>query len=513
MATTRLRSLRALRPQQRCFSVRSRLAQEYKSKVVSAAEAISSLKSGDTLLCGGFGVCGVPDTLIGQVLATPTIRSLTAVSNNAGTPGHGLSQLLESKQVSKMIASYIGSNKIFEKMYLDGSLDVELTPQGNIAGRLAAAGAGVPAFYTPAGVGTWIEEGKLPVRYKKDGSGEVELTSKPREVREFGGRKFILEEAIVGDVAFIKAHTVDTLGNIRFRLSARNFNAAMARAAKHTVVEAENIVQPGEIHPDDIHVPGVYVKQVVQSTTPKNIELLTLAKTPEDIEKAMKSGGGEAAKKRETIVRRAAQEFQDGDVVNLGIGMPTLAPSFLPEGVHVHLQSENGLLGMGPYPTREQADPDLINAGKETVTLNPGASTFGSEESFGMIRAGRMGLTMLGALQVSAKGDLANWGLPGKIKGMGGAMDLVANPAATRVVVLMEHVDKKGRPKILEECQFPLTGKQCVSRIITDLAVFDVSFTSGLTLIEIAKGVTVDELKSKTGAAFAVSDSLKEIEI
>jgi len=273
-------------------------------------------------------------------------------------------------------------------------------------------------------------------------------------------------------------------------------------------VEAEHIVEPGDIDPVAVHVPGIYVKYVIQSNAEKKIEKVVNSKTPEEMQKSA-LGSGDAASKRERIVRRAAKEFKNGMYANLGIGMPMLAPSFVSPDVEVQLQSENGILGLGPYPAKGKEDADLINAGKETVTLLPGASCFGSDESFGMIRAGRIDLTILGAMQVSAKGDLANWMLPGKIKGFGGAMDLVSNPSMTKVVVTMEHTDKKGRPKILKQCEFPLTGRSCVSRIITDLCVFDVDFTNGLTLIELADGVTVDEVKSKTEAPFTVADDVK----
>lgn len=219
-------------------------------------------------------------------------------------------------------------------------------------------------------------------------------------------------------------------------------------------------------------------------------------------------GSGEATARRERIVKRAAKELKDGMYVNLGIGIPLITPAYLPEGVEVVLQAENGILGLGPYPKPGEEDPDLINPGKETVTLSSGASVFGSHESFGMIRAGRIDLTMLGALQVSQYGDLANFMLPGKVKGVGGAMDLVANPEKTKVVVTMEHTDKKGNPKILPECTFPLTGPRCVWKIITDLAVFDVSPTEGLTLAETAEGVTVDDIRSKTAAPFKVAENL-----
>jgi len=440
-----------------------------------AASALKGLlKDNMTIASGGFGLCGIPEHSI-QALVESGVKGLTIIGNNAGVDDFGMGLLLKSRQVKKVIASYVGENKEFERQVLAGELDLQLTPQGTLAEKLRAGGAGIPGFYTRTAAGTKLAEGK--------------------ETKIFDGREYVLEEGLRSDLSIVKAWKGDKSGNLIYRKTSRNFNPMIATCGSVTVAEVEELVEVGELDPDQIHTPGIYVDRIVQGKRfEKRIEFRTLAG----------ASGKKDSPIRELMAKRAARELRDGFYVNLGIGIPTLVANYIPEGINVTLQSENGLLGIGPFPEENRVDPDLINAGKQTVTTIPGSSFFSSADSFAMIRGGHVDLSILGGLEVAQNGDLANWMVPGKmVKGPGGAMDLVSG--VKRVVVVLEHSSKDGSSKILKQCSLPITGKGVVNMVITDLCVFEVEPGMGLVLKELHPGVTLEDVKTRTAAEFRVA--------
>ncbi len=452
------------------------------SKVyANAKEALDGLLfDGLSVAVGGFGICGIPENLT-DALRDSGVKDLIVVSNNCGLAHAGLGQLLQTRQIKKMVSSYVGENALFEKQYLDGELELELTPQGTLAEKLAAGGAGIPGFYTKTAYGTPLADGK--------------------EIKVFDGEPYVLERSIKVDLAIVKAQKADKSGNAVFNKTARNFNPICAKAAKIAVVEAEEIVEIGELDPEGIHLPGIYVDRVVQCVNlKKEIEFATVAES---------TTGYKVNERREWIAKRLTKELEDGFYVNLGVGIPTLVANHLPKDAKLTLHSENGLLGIGPFPATKDLDPDLINAGKQTITATVGASYFDSAESFAMVRGGHLDISILGAMQVSCKGDLANWVIPGAmIKGPGGAMDLVYG--AKKLVIAMEHNAKDGSPKILDECTLPLTGVGCVDMVVTDLAVFKID-EEGMTLLELSPfAENVAEIREKTGCSFKVAGNLKD---
>lgn len=464
------------------------------SKLVNnSQEATIDIIDGSTIMFGGFGLCGIPENCI-DALVNKGTKDLTCISNNAGVDDFGIGLMLQNRQVKKMIASYVGENKEFERQLLSAELEVELIPQGTLAERIRAGGAGIPAFFTPAGVGTEVAEGKV--------------------VEEFDGKKYLKEAWLKADFSIIKAWKGDTSGNLVFKGTARNFSPIMAAAGKICIAEVEELVELGELDPNEIHVPGIYVQRIFKGKDyQKRIEQRTVSKNSIDqneLQNVLFIEGVGLTKFG--IAKRISQEIKNNSYVNLGIGIPTLVANYIPKEISVMLQSENGLLGIGPFPSEENVDADLINAGKQTVTMQAGSSLFDSAESFAMIRGEHVDLTILGAMEVSENGDIANWKIPGKmVKGMGGAMDLVAS--AKNIIVAMQHVSKDGKSKLLKKCSLPITGLNCVKKIVTELAVIEILPEGGFKLLELAPGITIQYIKSVTEGNLIIPENILEIKV
>lgn len=441
--------------------------------VIDAADAAGLVSSGDVLLVGGFGMTGNPVRLLHALAERSEIRDLVYVGNNVGEAGLGGGRLLRNGQIRKAIGSFFTSNREAVDAAQSGRLDTELIPQGTLAEALRAGGAGIGGFFTPTGAGTRIADGL--------------------ETRDIDGIPHVFQPGIRGDVAFVRAWLADRAGNLQYRRTEQNFNPAMTTAAKIVVAEVEEIVEPGELDPNFVHTPGCYVDYLVRST----LSLDGLG-TSADIATSNKT----VSDSRMNIARVALAELQSGEVVNLGIGIPTLVADLIGPEDGIILHTENGMLGVGPAPDRGGAMDYPVNAGKIPVTELPGTSYFDSSASFGMIRGGHVDVAIMGGLQVDQKADLANWAVPGKpLLGVGGAMDLATG--AKRLIVTMTHVDREGRSKVVDKCTLPLTVAGKVDVLITDLAMFRFE-NDRMILTGLMPGASLHDVRANSTAAFDV---------
>lgn len=439
---------------------------------ISCEEAAKKVNTGDVLLCGGFGMTGNPVHLLHALAETQT-KNLTYVGNNVGEPGLGGGRLLRNRQLKKAVGSYFTSNPEAVAAAQSGEIEIELLPQGTLGEAMRAGGAGLGGFFTPTSAGTPLAEG--------------------REIRTIDDVDMVYIPPIKGDIAFIRAWRADTAGNLQYRMTESNFNVAAATAAKIVIAEVEEIVPMGTLDPETIHTPCCFVDYLVEAKITE-ADLGSSASVSSSLKKVDDA--------RMNMARAALEELQQGDVVNLGIGIPTLVADLITPDDDIILHTENGMLGVGPEPESGGAMDYPVNAGKIPVTALEGASYFDSTVSFGMIRGGHVDVAIMGGLQVDSQGNLANWSVPGKpLLGVGGAMDLASG--AKRLIVTMQHCDRSGKSKVLKQCELPLTAQNVVDVLITDKAVFH--FTGkGMSLVKLLSGTTLEEVKKLTEADFIV---------
>jgi 3-oxoadipate CoA-transferase alpha subunit len=449
-----------------------------------ALDTVAGIADGSTVLIGGFGTAGLPTTLI-DALIEQGATDLTVVSNNAGNADTGLAALLAAGRVRKVICSFPRQTDsyVFDELYRTGKVALEVVPQGNLAERIRAAGAGIGAFFCPTAVGTPLADG--------------------RETRSIDGRDYVLEYPIRGDVALIRAHVGDRAGNLTYHRTARNFGPVMAAAAERTIAEVSRVVDAGGIDPETVVTPGIFVDRILdlsaagQRQPAHPTDVMTSPYGPNLAHTAVEHLDRGPLDRHE-LAAIIARDIPPGSYVNLGIGQPTLVAEYLRPEAGVVLQTENGMLGMGGAARGADVDEDLINAGKVPVTETPGASYFHHADSFAMMRGGHLDVCVLGAFQVSENGDLANWhtGAPDAIPAVGGAMDLAIG--AKRVFVMMDLFAKDGQAKLVPSCSYPLTGQRCVDRVYTEQAIFQLDPAGGQPprVLE-TFGTTVAELVSR----------------
>lgn len=463
--------------------------------VASARQAVADVPDGATILIGGFGVVqGWPTSLL-EALRDHGARDLTLIANTPGVGPTSPQLLAEAGLVRKLVASYAVYPK--QRTPMDagiraGRIALELVPQGTLVERIRAGGAGLAAFYTPTGADTEV--------------------TRDREVREFDGRRFVLETALRGDFALVRAARADRHGNLVYRRGSRNFNPVMATAARVTIAEVDDVVEPGALDPEAVVTPGVCVDRVVCCERPLDVaalrELSRRWGRQWDLE-ARERASGPHGIPPDLMVRRVARLLRPGEYVNLGLGLPTLTSSALDPAQDVILHSENGMLGFGPLAAEGEEDIHCYNASGQLVRQHPGASYFDAASAFAMARSGRVGTVVLGGFQVSQEGDLANWNVPATgVGGIGGAMDLAAG--AARIIVVMFHLTRDGVPKLVERCTYPLTAVRCVRTVVTDLALIDVA-PDGFVLREVAPGVSVDDVRQATAAQLRVAADVCEM--
>ena len=441
--------------------------------VITAAQAAEKIANGSVIIAGGFGMTGNPVHLLHALAETDT-NGLTYIGNNVGEPGLGGGRLLRNGQIKKAVGSFFTSNPEAVAAAQDGSIEVELLPQGTLGEAIRAGGAGLGGFFTPTSAGTPLAES--------------------RETREIEGQEMVFVSPIKGDVSLIRAWKADTAGNLQYRMTENNFNQAAATASALVIAEVEEIVPVGELDPNAIHTPGCFVDFLVQAHT-----------SEEDLGSSASVSG--SAKKVDAMRMAMAQavldELHAGEVVNLGIGIPTLVADLITPESGIIMHTENGMLGVGPEPESGGAMEYPVNAGKIPVTALPGSSYFDTSTSFGMIRGGHVDVAVMGGLEVDEVGNLANWAVPGKpLLGVGGAMDLASG--AKRLIVTMTHCNRDGNSKVKKQCTLPLTAKGVVDILVTEKAVFKFE-EQGMVLIKIMDGSSEEDIRANTEADFSVN--------